>query len=203
MTSARSAFEVLDRLGATLRQATRDPVAALDEPLLADDPDAGTRADVVPDDRPPVDAVVEASERERLAYRLLEQLPPRESAMLRLRFGLYNGDALSLEDVGRVAGLSRQRVQQIETRALSAARELVAAIDAPEPEDTRLRAWARAALDHVDRGRGTYASRISKETVPEARAALKAEARRRELAPKVAALRQAARRGWRARTGDM
>jgi RNA polymerase primary sigma factor len=49
---------------------------------------------------------------------VLETLPPRESRILRLRFGLENGKAYTLEEVGQKFGLTRERIRQIESKAL-------------------------------------------------------------------------------------
>ena len=49
---------------------------------------------------------------------VLESLPVREARILRLRFGLENGRIHTLEEVGRKFGLTRERIRQIETKAL-------------------------------------------------------------------------------------
>ena len=49
---------------------------------------------------------------------ILETLPFREARILRLRFGLENGRFYTLEEVGRKFGLTRERIRQIETKAL-------------------------------------------------------------------------------------
>ncbi|MEK7787371.1 MAG: sigma-70 family RNA polymerase sigma factor [Chloroflexota bacterium] len=49
---------------------------------------------------------------------VLGTLPPREARILRLRFGLQNGRAYTLEEVGQKFGLTRERIRQIEGRAL-------------------------------------------------------------------------------------
>ncbi|MCU0513559.1 MAG: sigma-70 family RNA polymerase sigma factor [Anaerolineae bacterium] len=50
--------------------------------------------------------------------RLLGTLSPREARILRLRFGLQNGRSYTLEEVGKKFGLTRERIRQIEGRAL-------------------------------------------------------------------------------------
>ena len=49
---------------------------------------------------------------------VLSTLAPREARILRLRFGLDNGRAYTLEEVGQKFGLTRERIRQIEGKAL-------------------------------------------------------------------------------------
>jgi RNA polymerase primary sigma factor len=49
---------------------------------------------------------------------LLDTLTPREARILRLRFGLHNGHSYTLEEVGQKFGLTRERIRQIEGKAL-------------------------------------------------------------------------------------
>ncbi len=49
---------------------------------------------------------------------VLATLTPREARILRLRFGLANGRAYTLEEVGEKFGLTRERIRQIEGKAL-------------------------------------------------------------------------------------
>jgi RNA polymerase primary sigma factor len=49
---------------------------------------------------------------------VLSTLPPREARVLRLRFGLDNGQVYTLEEVGQKFGLTRERIRQIEGKAL-------------------------------------------------------------------------------------
>lgn len=49
---------------------------------------------------------------------VLGTLSPREARVLRLRFGLDNGHPYTLEEVGKKFGLTRERIRQIEGRAL-------------------------------------------------------------------------------------
>lgn len=49
---------------------------------------------------------------------MLDTLTPRERRVLQLRFGLIDGRARTLKEVGDLFKLSRERIRQIETRAL-------------------------------------------------------------------------------------
>jgi RNA polymerase primary sigma factor len=55
--------------------------------------------------------------RERVEQ-VLSTLSPREARILRLRFGLENGHPYTLEEVGHKFGLTRERIRQIEGKAL-------------------------------------------------------------------------------------
>jgi RNA polymerase primary sigma factor len=49
---------------------------------------------------------------------VLDRLPPREVRILQLRYGLLDGQVLTLNEVGRRMGVTRERVRQIEAQAL-------------------------------------------------------------------------------------
>lgn len=49
---------------------------------------------------------------------MLDKLPPREARILQLRYGLNDGKILTLNEVGRKMGVTRERVRQIEAQAL-------------------------------------------------------------------------------------
>lgn len=55
---------------------------------------------------------------EQKIHEVLATLSPREARILRLRFGLENGRAYTLEEVGEKFGLTRERIRQIEGKAL-------------------------------------------------------------------------------------
>ena len=51
--------------------------------------------------------------------RLFESLDQREAAILRLRFGLDRGEPRTLEEVGEYFHLTRERIRQLEAKAMS------------------------------------------------------------------------------------
>ena len=75
--------------------------------------------DFIPDDDAPAPAEVAAFTllKEQL-MEVLDTLTPREEKVLRLRFGLDDGKARTLEEVGREFNVTRERIRQIEAKAL-------------------------------------------------------------------------------------
>ena len=75
--------------------------------------------DFIPDDDAPApaEAASFAQMKEQL-MEVLDTLTPREEKVLRLRFGLDDGHQRTLEEVGRVFNVTRERIRQIEAKAL-------------------------------------------------------------------------------------
>jgi len=72
----------------------------------------------------PDDAVTSSMLREELQH-ILQDLPPREVRILQLRYGLVDGETYTLEEVGKKLGVTRERIRQIESQALSRLRHPV------------------------------------------------------------------------------
>jgi RNA polymerase sigma factor (sigma-70 family) len=102
--------------GALTRRAAA-PVS-LSEPLS--DERGGELADLVADRHAtsPVDAAVAALSPVEIA-KILAWLTPREREILTLRFGLECGEPRTLEEVGQHFHVSRERIRQIQSRALT------------------------------------------------------------------------------------
>ena len=58
-----------------------------------------------------------ANVQERIAH-MLRTLSPREEKIIRMRFGMEDGSEHTLEEVGRVFSVTRERIRQIEANAL-------------------------------------------------------------------------------------
>lgn len=94
-----------------------DRIYSLDAPLS--DEDESTIGDIVPDDHTLGPA--EETERDLLrreVRQVLKGLNPRERAVIELRFGLVDDHDYTLEEVGRHLKVTRERVRQIEERAI-------------------------------------------------------------------------------------
>ncbi len=98
-------------------QVARRPLS-LETPT--DDEEDSVLGDFIEDDEapPPDDTATYNLLREHLEE-VLNTLPPREVRILQLRYGLLDGQAYTLEEVGRKMGVTRERVRQIEAQALS------------------------------------------------------------------------------------
>jgi RNA polymerase primary sigma factor len=81
----------------------------------------------------PFETATETLQREDI-QKALDALPQRERQVIELRYGLRGHEPLTLEEVGRAFGVTRERVRQIENNTLKMLKEL--------PEAQRLRELA-------------------------------------------------------------
>lgn len=88
-------------------------------PQSEQDESGMTLGDIVPDDRTlaPEDELIN-SDNLKHVFRLLDKMDPRESTILRMRFGLDDSEPRTLKEIGESMGLTRERVRQIESEAL-------------------------------------------------------------------------------------
>jgi RNA polymerase primary sigma factor len=97
-------------------------VASLDQPI--GDEDDTTLAELLIDESTSTDLAESVSNQQEISW-LLQQLTPREQKILALRFGLGGQDEQTLEAVGEQLGLTRERIRQIEERAITKLRFLM------------------------------------------------------------------------------
>ncbi len=92
---------------------------SLENPVGSDDDDRSTLGDFIPDDkiRSPMQ---ESSERilSEQVREILGGLSPKERKILEMRHGLMDGVYHTLEEVGKEFGVTRERIRQIEAKAL-------------------------------------------------------------------------------------
>jgi RNA polymerase primary sigma factor len=114
--------EVAKRAGLSLKsvreaeQIIKEPVS-LSEPVGQDE--ESQLGEFIPDrTAPPPNAIVEREEINRRIGEVLRTLTPREERVVRLRFGLGEDREHTLEEVGQKLSVTRERIRQIENRAL-------------------------------------------------------------------------------------
>lgn len=115
--------EIADRMETTsdkihtLMEISRRPMS-LDTPI--DDEGDTNLGDFIEDTSSPApdELTMQNLLREQLEL-VLTRLPEREAHILRLRYGLLDGETHTLEEVGRQIGVTRERVRQLEAQALN------------------------------------------------------------------------------------
>ena len=112
-----TALDVPPKKVENMIQVARRPLS-LETPT--DDEEDSVLGDFIEDEEapPPDESATYNLLREHLED-VLNGLPPREVRILQLRYGLLDGQAYTLEEVGRKMGVTRERVRQIEAQALS------------------------------------------------------------------------------------
>ena len=99
-----------------IMKIAQDPVSL--ETPIGEEEDSHL-GDFIPDDDTPSPAEATSTSilREELE-RQLNTLTPREAHVIKLRFGLYDGRTRTLEEVGKEFDITRERIRQIEAKAL-------------------------------------------------------------------------------------
>ena len=114
--------EIAERIGMSaekvreIMKIAQDPVSL--ETPIGEEEDSHLGDFVVDNDSPaPADTASYSLLREQLCA-VLHTLTPREEQVLKLRFGLEDGRTRTLEEVGREFNITRERIRQIEAKAL-------------------------------------------------------------------------------------
>ena len=117
-----SAGEIAEELDMPVEKV-REIMRVAQEPVSLETPigeeEDSHLGDFIPDDDAPApaDAASHTLLKETLSN-VLDSLTPREEKVLRLRFGLEDGRSRTLEEVGKEFNVTRERIRQIEAKAL-------------------------------------------------------------------------------------
>ena len=98
--------------------------ASLDAPISDDG--NGVFGDLVPDAdaKSPYDEINDGQLKEEIEH-LMHKLEPREQDILKYRYGLFDAEAETLEDVGKRFDITRERVRQIQKKAIEKLRDML------------------------------------------------------------------------------
>ena len=113
--------ELADRMGLTetkvadIYKIAMDPVSM--ESGIRDDEDS-TLNDFIADDRPDPDEFTKESLLKDAIEEVLESLTSQEALVIRMRMGLDDGQTKTLDQIGKIFNLTRERIRQLEERAL-------------------------------------------------------------------------------------
>ena len=126
--------ELAEELGMTVSRVTQLRTAAirpasLDAPI--GDDESNNFAEIVEDEE--ADTPYEELEDKtvtKMLQEMVKTLEPRESTILRYRFGLDGGSEKTLEEVGEKFGVTRERVRQIQNIALAKLRKMIHKLEA-------------------------------------------------------------------------
>ena len=103
----------------------RDLLRTVEDPISLETPDTEDDDDSMQDTMPKDETAVQPSDeaekvmlREKIEEAMSHQLTERERKVLEYRYGLIDGNEMTLEEVAKVFGLTKERIRQIEAKAL-------------------------------------------------------------------------------------
>ena len=103
----------------------RDLLRTMEDPISLETPENDNGEDTIQDSLPKDESALQPSAeaeklmlRERIEEAMRHQLNERERRVLEYRYGLLDGNELTLEEVAKVFGLTKERIRQIEAKAL-------------------------------------------------------------------------------------
>ncbi|MBQ4168043.1 MAG: sigma-70 family RNA polymerase sigma factor, partial [Clostridia bacterium] len=99
-----------------IMRIAQDPVSL--ETPIGEEEDSHLGDFIADDDAPAPESIASTSMLQSHLEEVLRTLTPREEKVLRLRFGLDDGKTRTLEDVGKEFNVTRERIRQIEAKAL-------------------------------------------------------------------------------------
>lgn len=114
--------EIAEEMGIS-EEKVREIIKIAQEPVSLETPigeeEDSHLGDFIPDDDAPApDSMATYAMLKKQLTEVLDTLTPREEKVVRLRFGLDDGKTHTLEDVGKEFNVTRERIRQIEAKAL-------------------------------------------------------------------------------------
>ena len=119
-----TAKEIARRLGGGMTEAKVNDIIRLSQPIVSLQSPQGEEEDSELSDFVEDKSAVNPEDyardqdKKKLLDELLQELPEREEKILRMRYGLDDGKPKTLEEVGRECHVTRERIRQIEAKAI-------------------------------------------------------------------------------------
>ncbi|MEE8793015.1 MAG: sigma-70 family RNA polymerase sigma factor [Erysipelotrichaceae bacterium] len=119
-----TAKEIAKRLGGGMTEAKVNDIIKLSQPIVSLQSPQGEEEDSELSDFVEDKSAVNPEDyardqdKKKLLDELLKELPEREEKILRMRYGLDDGKPKTLEEVGRECHVTRERIRQIEAKAI-------------------------------------------------------------------------------------
>jgi len=134
------AFEIAQRMKLPVEkieefQRIAEYPVSLETAIAGEDQDHELMAVIEDAVSPSPDQEAEQSLRKKIILELFDHLTPHESRILKYRFGIDEDRPHTLEETGKLVGVTRERIRQIESAALRKLRDLIAR------RQTDWRAW--------------------------------------------------------------
>nr|BAB87262.1 RNA polymerase sigma factor [Guillardia theta] len=140
----------VEKLRSVLQSA--QPTLSLERPLKNDD-DASQLSDFIEADQESPEEHVEKSMLRDDLENVINSLSPRERDVVRMRYGLDDGRIKTLEEIGQIFSVTRERVRQIEAKAIRKLRQPY--------RSSILRDYVLATPSNLDRNLNTNLSNLT------------------------------------------
>jgi RNA polymerase primary sigma factor len=97
--------------------------------------DSGTLGELVEDEKAEMPSEkLQGKAAIRMLQGMVDKLSPREAQIVRARFGLDGNAPKVLDEIGTALGITRERVRQIQSKALTKLRKMMRRMGVPEAE---------------------------------------------------------------------
>jgi RNA polymerase primary sigma factor len=100
-------------------------VSSLESPLNDEEGENFTLKETLRSEKEGPMSLIESLEMMKLLHSWLKVLSPQQKRVIELRFGFYDGEVWTLEAIGKLYGVTRERIRQIEAEALERLRSLI------------------------------------------------------------------------------
>jgi RNA polymerase primary sigma factor len=100
-------------------------VSSLESPLNDEEGENFTLKETLRSEKEGPMSLIESLEMMKLLHSWLKVLSPQQRRVIELRFGFHDGEVWTLEAIGKLYGVTRERIRQIEAEALERLRSLI------------------------------------------------------------------------------